>query len=65
MNYTIPFFGTTVNQDVVLIMVLSYVPMILSGMVRAVLDMRLPVVLLLRCRGLSRHYIRQFMMIMS
>ena len=47
---------TTVNQDVVLVkVVISYIPMIPSGMVKIVQDMRLPVVLLLRCHGLLRH----------
>ena len=58
MNYTIPFFVmiTTGNQDVVLVkVVIFYILMIPSRMVRTVLDMRLPVVLLLRCHSLLRH----------
>ena len=46
----------TVNQEVVLVNTAgSYIPMIPSGMVKTVLEMRLPVVHHLKCHGLSRH----------
>ena len=43
-----------VNQELMVIMVGSYFPMIQSGMVKIVLEVTLPVVLLLRWHGFSR-----------
>ena len=68
VNFILPFVGNDYYCELGTSLYKSKDPLfpnVPSGMVRAVLEMRLPVVLLLRCHGLSRRYMRQLVRILS
>ena len=67
MNYTIPFVSNDYycESGSNVFNLWALFPMIPSGMVKSVLEMRLPAVLLLKCHGLSKHKMKQLMMILN